>query len=188
MTSFIRFLWDNPFFTACFLFYNIPFWVPLVAISSGADPILMILLAVTSILAKSYIESELLLSNPYLLMFKYFIALPFKSVFKFLLLILLVAVIIFYAMQGEPLDKGISAVLLVFIVKVLYFRPPEAKYWNVKGLEVYRLYAFAGKTLAAILWLVFLFLGLGFIDNVAVGILAIIVSSFTFYKTSEGLI
>lgn len=188
MNTFLRFLYDNPFFAACFLFYTIPFWVPLLAIFFGADPVLMLILSALSIMAKSYIQSEILASNPFDMMFTYFFTAPLMAFFRFLLTALLIGLIIAYAMQGEPLDKGIAAVMIVFILKLMYFRPQKNLYWHVSGLRVYRFYNIAGRLFTAFLWLVLMSVKLDLFTSLAVGFLAVLTAGFTFYKTNEGLL
>lgn len=188
MNSFLKFLFNNPFFATCFLFYLVPFWVPILAIAYGADPVLMILLTVMTILAKSYIDAEILAINPFNKIFEYFIASPFKAFFKFLFTGFIISIVLAYAIMGGPLDKGIAAVFIVFIFKLIYFRPAEEKFWQLTGFKTHKYINIAGRIFTAILWLLFLSVDFQLLDSMLVATLAILTAGLTFYKTNEGLI
>ena len=188
MSSFFKFLINNPFFATCFLFYLIPVWVPILAILFGADPVLMILLTIMNLLSRSYIDSEITATNPFGKMFNYFITSPFITLFKFILASILIFIVVLYGIYGEPLDKGIAAVFIVFIIKLIYFRPVEEKYWNLTGFQTHKYIGIAGRVFTAILWVLFLSFEFSLIDGALVALLALFIAGLTFYKTNEGLI
>lgn len=188
MNPFLRFLYDNPFFAACFVFHTIPFWVPLLAVLYGADPVLMLALSALSVTSRAYIYSEVTASNPIDTMFSYFFTVPFLAVVRFLFTAAVIALLVVYALSGSPLDGGIAAVMIVFAVKVMYFRPKTNLCWNISGLGMHRLFSITGKLLAALIWLSVLTLPLGAPSAVAAGFAAVFIGGFTFYKTNEGLL
>lgn len=187
MNPFIRFLYEKPFFAVCFVFYSIPFWVPLLGLLAGADPVLMLSTAALCVMTKAYIDSEISFRDPLGLMLKYFLASPLIFLLKLILIISVVVLLALYGLKGEPLDKAIAALLMVYAVIKLYFSRKKGG-WNIPGLGSYRFYSFAGKALAAFLWLSFFLLDMGFADSIAVASCALAVSGFTFYKLNEGLL
>lgn len=188
MNPFVRFLYNNPFFAVCFIIHSIPFWVPLAAILYGADPVLMVSISALTILTRAYVQSEIMASNPFDMMFRYFLASPILAVLRFLFTLALIGVFITYAVQGEAVDKWIAAIMTVFVIKIIYFRPRKALYWNVSGLKVYWFYNLAGRLLTALLWISLMSVPFDAVTSLAVGFLAVFVSCYTFYKTNEGLL
>jgi len=178
---------QRPFFAVCFIFSTIPFWVPLIALLSGTDPVLMIMISILSVMAKAYVDSEIAFRHPLGVMAKYFLAAPVIFSLKLIAAVILTLLLTIYGMKGEPLDKGIAALLIVYFIIQIYFRPKRG-YWNIKGLGVYRFYSFAGKLFNALLWIAFFTLPLGTIDAVAVACTAVLVYSLTFFKVNEGLL
>ncbi|PLX70703.1 MAG: hypothetical protein C0602_04135 [Denitrovibrio sp.] len=188
MSTFLMFLYSKPFFAVCFVFQSIPFWVPLLAVFAGADPLLMIGLSALSVMSKAYIDSEISFKNPITLMLKYFLASPLLFTLKLTFALVMTALFMSYGLQGVALDKGIAAVLIVYLIMKLYFREKNNNYWNVKGLGTYRFYSIAGKLLSALLWLAFFTVELGPADSFAVASAALFISFLTFYKVNEGLL
>jgi len=188
MISFLQFMFNSPFFTLCFLFQLIPFWVPLLAIINGADPILMILMSTAGLLSRSYIQSQIMHRDTFSIFFRNFIGAPFKFVFKIVLLTAIILFSLYYGLTGENFDKVLAAVIIVYTVKLIYFRPSKNLYWNMEGLKIYRFYSFAGQLTIALLWLSVLAGGMDIYSNLAVGFTAIFLSGLTFYKVNEGLV
>ena len=188
MSTFLHYLYSKPFFAVCFVFSAIPFWVPILGLFSGSDPILMLLVSLLSVTAKAYVDSELSYSSPLALMADYFFAKPFIFAAKLILAIVAGVVFYSYGMGGEPLDKAIAALLMVWTFISLYMRRVKHAYWNIKGLGIYRLYSLGGKLLTAFLWIAFFTLSFSVADCIAVGAAAVLVHVLTFFKVNEGLI
>lgn len=188
MNPFLRYLYENPFFAGCFIFYSIPFWVPLLGIFAGADTVLMLLLSALSLMAKSYIRSEILAANPFDMMFNYFVASPAAAVSKFLLAALLVVLAVIYGGSGTQTDAWIAAAVIVFGLRMIYFGPKKNPYWNIRGVRMYRLYELSGRLLSACIWIFVMAAGMSVIENILFGFTAVFVTGLTFYKTNEGLI
>jgi hypothetical protein len=188
MKIYLQFLFDHPFFAASFIFYTIPFWVPLAAIFFGADPALMLITALMIILAKSYVQAEITASNYFGRVFHNLLVGPFAVVARFALTVFATAVLIAYGVQGENIDKWIAAVMIVYLISLVYFRPSKSMFWSVRGIKAYRFYSFAGRTSAGVLWLVLLSGVLGTAESFAAAGLAVFIAVVTFLKTNEGLL
>jgi len=189
MKTFIKFLFDHPFFTACFFFSSIPFWVPILAyFVFGADGWLMAGVSLLSILAKAYIDSEITSHSTFDMMFRYFITVPSASILKFVFMISLTAAGVVYGAKGEPVDCGIAAVVLIYFFNALYLRKKPDRYWNISGLKIYRFYFFTGRILSFTLWVMFFAAGADLYQSAGFALSALAVSMLTFYKTNEGLL
>lgn len=138
-------------------------------------------------MTKAYIDSEISFRDPLGLMLKYFLASP---------LIFLLEAYPYYicccAFSTLRFERGTSGQSDSRIAdglccdKTLFQQKKRG--WNIPGLGSYRFYSFAGKALAAFLWLSFFLLDMGFADSIAVASCALAVSGFTFYKLNEGLL
>ncbi len=162
----------------------------MLALFYGADPVLMTLLAIMSVLAKSYIDAEITAENPFNKIFDYFIASPFFFFLKLFTSLIIVTIVFSYGIQGDPpIDRGIAAVFIVFVIKLIYFSPPtKEKYWHLKGFTTHKYINIAGRIAVAILWILFFSHNLQVIDSILIASLAIFLAGLTFYKTNEGLI
>ncbi|ADD69584.1 hypothetical protein Dacet_2834 [Denitrovibrio acetiphilus DSM 12809] len=188
MNPLISYMTHKPFFGMCFIFQTIPFWVPLIGIIFGSDPVLMILSLLLIVFAKAYIDSEITFTNPVGQMFSYLVKVPLISFSKFTLAALVLSVLLYYGMNGAPIDRGVAAVLVIFTLKVIYFRPAKSGFWNVRGLTIYKLIGFSGKLLSAFLWLSFFMVDVSIPEKIIICLTAMLVSALTFFKTNEGLI
>lgn len=181
-------MFSNPFFGLCFVFYLIPFWVPILGLISGADPLSMVLILILTVMSKAYIDSDITSVNPISMMFDYFFTKPILTSAKLLFTAFLLWVLTIYALSGAPLDKGIAAVTAIFVVQVMYFTPVRSGFWQIKGLRNYRIIAIGGAVLTAFLWLSFFGLSVHPAEKVIIGMTAMLVSALTFFKKNEGLI
>jgi len=181
-------MFSKPIFGGCFVFYTIPFWVPLIGLLSGADPVLMVLLLFLSIMSKAYIESEITFANPLSMMLEHFFTKPLTAFFKFFFTVLIITLLTTYALKGEPMDKGIAAVTLIFAIQTLHLRPKKDTLWHLRGLHRYKWISFGSSLLTIFLWLSFFGLNVSIYEKCAIALTAMLVSALTFFKTNEGLI
>ncbi|MGD9807443.1 MAG: hypothetical protein AB7E76_02100 [Deferribacterales bacterium] len=188
MSPLLGYIISNPLFGLCFVFYLIPFWVPILGITAGADIPAMLLLLLLTVMSKAYIDSEITFGNPVTKMLDYLLSRPFLFMTKLVFTLILLWVLVLYAVNGSGMDKGIAAVMMIFIIQVMYFRPVRSGFWQIKGLRTYRWISFGSMLLTAFLWLAFFGLDVHPAEKAVIGLTAMFISAVTFFKKNEGLV
>jgi len=184
----LGYIFSNPLFGLCFVFYLIPFWVPILGMTVGADVFTMLLLLLLTVISKAYIDSEITFGNPVAKMFDYLLSRPFLIMTKLIFTLILLWILILYAINGVAVDKGIAAVMMIFVIQVMYFRPVQSGFWQIRGLSTYRWISFGSTLLTAFLWLAFFGLDIHPAEKALIGLTAMFISALTFFKKNEGLI